>query len=141
MTDTTIEIKGLDKVIKKMDKIGDKDDFRKATREAVLYVQGRVPPYPPPPPTSTYVQTGQLGRSITSLQGEHPNALSRVGELGGDIVGIVGTNLEYAPYVIDKERQAYMHKGRWYTLQDVVTKASEGIRKVYEAMINRWLNA
>ncbi len=137
----TIEIRGLDKVIKKMDKIGDKDDFKRATREAVLYVQGRVPPYPPQPPTSTYVRTGQLGRSITSLQGAHPNALGRVGELGGDIVGIIGTNLEYAPYVIDKERQAYMHKGRWYTLQDVVTKASEGIRKIYEAMINRWLNA
>ena len=69
------------------------------------------------------------------MQGSSPEALSRVESLGGRVVGIVGTALEYAPFVIDENRQAKQHRGRWYTLQGVVEKAQDGIKRIFEEAI------
>lgn len=69
-----------------------------------------------------------LWRSITNLIGRHPEALSRVEAWpGGAVRGFVGTKLKYAPYVIDRERQAWMHVGRWWTLQGVVEAQKKSI--------------
>ncbi len=81
--------------------------------EAILYVHSTVPAYPAPPSGSHYRRTGTLGRSITT----------DVRPLGGDVVGVIGSNVIYAPYVIDANRQAHMHAGRWWTLQAVIKKA------------------
>jgi hypothetical protein len=103
----------------------------KGMNKALLYLLGQVPPYPAPSPTSTYRRTGQLGRSITT----------RVEPGDDSIVGFIGTNIEYAQYVIDKDEQAWMHKGRWWNLQDVVENnldkvteyINEAIREAIEA--------
>lgn len=112
-----------------------------ATKTAVLFVQSNIPPYPSPPPDSTYRRTGQLGRSLTAMQGRNPDALSRVeSTLFGD-VGYVGTRTKYSPYVVDQDRQARVHKGRWYTLQQVLRNSRAGIvmiyKKAYRAMIKK----
>lgn len=116
-------------------------ELERATLKAVTYVQGEVPDYPPPPPGSTYVRTGTLGRSVTSLAGRAPGALSRVEATGGRAVGIIGTNIRYAQYVIDEERQAWMHEGRWWTLQDVVRGARAGIVSIYQGMVRRLMRS
>ena len=104
--------------------------MQQAMLRAVLYVQSRVPAYPRPPAGSRYRRTLTLGRSLTGLSGAAPGALGRVEALGTDIVGYVGTSIVYAPYVIDAERQAWMHRGRWYTLQGVVQRAQGGAAKI-----------
>lgn len=54
-------------------------------------------------------RTGTLGRSITSdIQNASP--------IG--VTVIVGTNVNYAPYVIDRYRQSRYHAGNWTPLQD-----------------------
>ncbi|HPV07924.1 MAG TPA: hypothetical protein PLD57_12680 [Aggregatilineales bacterium] len=116
-------------------------ESERATRKAVLYVQGEVPDYPPAPPGSTYSRTGTLGRSVTSLAGQAPGALSRVERAGGHTVGIIGTAIKYAQYVIDEERQAWMHEGRWWTLQDVVRNARDGIVAIYRDMVRRLMRS
>lgn len=66
-------------------------------------------------------RTGQLGRSITS----------DVRDVSADgVTVVVGTNLNYAPFVIDRYRMSAYHKGTWTPLQDDVER---GLPIVIEA--------
>jgi hypothetical protein len=52
-----------------------------------------------------YVRTGKLGQSwSTKVEGD-----------ANELVGRVGTNLNYAPYVESAALQASIHQGRWHT--------------------------
>ena len=68
-----------------------------------LVAKGKVP----------YKRTGQLGRSILSKP-----------RIAGDGVVIVaiGSNLAYAPYVIDKVMQSHYHMGTWTPIQDDIER-------------------
>jgi hypothetical protein len=99
--------------------------------KAILAGQGGIPPYPPKPPTSTYRRTGTLGRSLTTWHSRDANALARVEEHMNSVVGYIGTRVVYAPYVIDRYRQAWMHRGRWYKLQDVIMGLRARIVKAF----------
>ena len=107
-----------------------------ATRESILYVHKSVPPYPPKRPGQTYIRrmAAGLGGSITT----------EVRGLGIESIGIIGTKIEYAPWVISEEKlpdgrgpQAWMHVGRWWTLQGVVEKAQEKVTEIYEKWVGR----
>ena len=123
---------------KGMDELSDKlkrqaagfDGFMTQTMtKAVLYVHSQVPAYPAPPPASTYTRTGTLGRSITT----------EVRGLGSETVGIIGTNIEYAPWVISEDQQAWMHVGRWWTLHQVVRDATPAVQAFFDREIARFL--
>jgi hypothetical protein len=137
-----IKIEGLEQMVGKLDKFA--ADFPKfiadAMLQTVLFTQGKLPSYPPPPPASTYRRTGTLGRSITTLAGSDPYALSTVKPLGGEVQGIIGTKLSYAPYVIDEERQAEAHKGRWWTLQGVVRGLQDTIVKFFQDQVSAFVH-
>lgn len=80
----------------------------------------------PPAPKPTYQWTYTLKRSWTVQKGR--NFLER----------IIGTNVAYAPYVQDADRQAWMHKGRWQTTADIAQKKARDIQKVIETALQRW---
>lgn len=135
----TTEIIGLPAALAHLDRIGEIPAAMKDTmQEAVLYVHSQVPPYPAPPPLSTYRRTGTLGRTITTMQGGEPSALSRVevSGLGGSVVGVIGTRLHYAPEVISEGEQIRVHAGRWWTLQGVVKGAWSGIVDIFKKMVH-----
>jgi hypothetical protein len=134
-----IHINGLERVVSRLGRMesGMKPMMQEAMKKAVLYVHSQVPPYPAASGASNYRRTGLLGRSVTTLMGAGPEALSRVEALGGQVKGIVGTAVQYAPFVIDKRRQAGQHRGRWWNLQDVVINARDGIRKIFEGALHR----
>lgn len=82
--------------------------------------------YPSPPPNSTYVRTGTLGKSWgTSVQPDIPRAT-------------VGNPTSYGPYVQDSDRQAWMHKGRWQTTRDVALRRAEDVKRLIEEALARW---
>lgn len=118
-------------------KAGIGPESQRAMKRAVLYVHSQTPPYPPPPPGSRYRRTGTLGRTITAMGSASGPALSRVETAGGTVVGYVGSSVKYAGYVIDEENQAWMHKGRWWTLQSVVAKSRDGIRRIFDDAISK----
>lgn len=128
---------GVDKVLKILRRLSAPEltsEIEKTTRKAVLYVHGRVPPYPAPPMGSTYKRTGTLGKGINT----------DVKVMGSDVVGTIGSPTAYAPMVISDEEvpgkggpQAPVHKGRWYTLQGVVRKAQDAVNKFFEDMVER----
>lgn len=132
-----LHISGLERLIKKLERI--RSDIRpeliQATREATLYAQSKIPHYPPPPPQTTYRRTGKLGQSITG----------EVRELSTEIVGVIGTAIVYAPWVISNTQvgargpQAWMHRGRWWTLQGVIEKEKRGIIVIYRRRLSELL--
>lgn len=108
-------VQGIDELLRRFGEAGSTTTLRDAMGEAMLYIHSQVPAYPPPPPESTYQRTGTLGRTInTEVRG-----------FGSETVGVIGSPTEYAPLVIDRQRQAWMHQDRWWTLQDTVEKARD----------------
>jgi len=130
------KILGLDKLTAKLKRLTAPQltrELESTTRKAVNYVHGKVPAYPAPPIGSTYSRTGTLGRSITT----------KVVTMGSNVKGTIGSPTPYAPWVISDEPgggagpQAWMHKGRWYTLQGVVRKAQDAVNRFFEDMVRR----
>ena len=116
------------------------EQIEKASLETVLYVHSNMPKYPPVPSGSSYRRTGLLGRSVTTLMGRSPDALSRVENKFGGVRAIVGTKVKYSPWVIDENRQTSTHRDNgWWTLQGVVRSLSGGIRKVYAKSMREFL--
>lgn len=135
-----IEVVGLEELDRRYKKIGKNlgPELRSLTQEAILYVHSQVPPYPPARAGSQYRRTGTLGRTITT------KVIEPVGR--GIYSGIIGTNTRYAPWVISDEvganqagPQAWFHRGIWYTLQEVVERASREVRRIYIRGVRRLL--
>jgi len=132
-----MDIKGnFSEIIRKFEERQKKmrDGLRTATEKATAYAHSQVPPYPPKSPTSRYERTGTLGRSIAT----------DVRELGSSFVGVIGTKVIYAPYVISdaalsdgRGPQTPVHKrNNWWTLQGVVRGAKDEIMKIYKRVID-----
>jgi len=137
-----LQVKGLGRILDRFRHIKNNTSevLEESMEEAVLFVHSQVPPYPPPPEGSTYRRTMTLGRSITTMKGKSPTAESRVKVKSlGVVLGYIGTNVKYAPYVISRVDQAMTHKGRWYTLESVVEKAKSGINKIFRKNIRNLL--
>ena len=82
-----------------------------------LRVEAGLKPYPPPPPNSHYVRgapphSEKLGSRWTS------RSISGSGFVGRE----VGNTASYAPLVQSAERQALIHRGRWQTDEQVITR-------------------
>lgn len=73
----------------------------------VILEQG-IRPYPPPPPGSTYDRTYRLFNSW------HSNVPS-----GGDLFIVESSGVDYAELVQQRSTQAWMHRNRWQTVEDV----------------------
>ena len=80
----SIEIEGLDNVLDALSDIADEQELKKAMGKACLIVERAAKQK-----AGAIRDTGELSRSIES----------RVEENGKNIVGVVFTPLEYAPYV------------------------------------------
>lgn len=128
----TIRIEGLEQLLKRFgnsDKIVNAE-IKKAMQKSVYHLQSKVAVYPAPPPMSTYRRTGTLGRSFTG----------EIKGIGGEIRGIVGTAIPYAPYVVGP-KQAAVHKGRWKRMtqhaKEQTGKIEEFFAKAVEAIARR----
>jgi hypothetical protein len=102
-----------------------------------------VPPYPPYPmdAKSPTRRTMRLGKSLAVLKGRgNPDAESYV-ESNGKI-GWVGTNVQYAKYVIGDAQgkgQVWYHAKRWWRLADVLQKGEPEIIETFTKAIDRLL--
>jgi hypothetical protein len=133
-----VEVIGMSKSVARLTKIADKlpPGLYKVTQRAVLYVHQNLPVQVPQPPGTAYRRTGSLFRSITT----------EVESLGNEVIGSIGSNIEYAPWVISKNEtpeglgpQAEIHQGRWFTLQEEVAKRRKAIVGFYRKYIQSLL--
>jgi len=133
-----IKVTGLDEIRRKF---GDanpivKRELYRAMYRAVTGELGRMPAYPPQPPNSWYVRTGLLGRSLTALAGSASGAASAVNQVGNNVQGIVGTNVEYAGQVIGQSQGAPF-RGRWWRLEESVMSHKGDIEAEFEDAARR----
>lgn len=113
-----------------------------ATMEAsLLTLWENVPPYPPPPAGSDYIRTGthgrKLGSGIAGGRGAGTPSIYESKKLGSGFEGRFGTNLEYSPYVIGDDTQAWMHAGRWYQMKDIANKAKDKIIRLWNTAADK----
>jgi len=131
----TIKIDGLAEALRRFETIPAKvnSTMRSLMDKSMRVLWENVPPYPPKPEGSKYIRTGLLGKSI-GASGAKPTIYSITGT-GADIVGAFGTKLSYAKYVIDPDRQAYMHKGRWWTMKTILDNSEGKIKAIWDTFI------
>ena len=79
-----IEIKGLDGIIKRLEELSQANTYEKAMEKCCLLVER---------------DAKQAAPSKTGGAGLRGSIESSVETSGGEIVGVVGSNLKYAPYV------------------------------------------
>lgn len=136
-----IQIRGLDKLEAKYAKLG-KDlypEMAKETDRQAKFVLSKIPRYPPQGANVTgYQRTGTLGRKWTSS----------VERVGATAVGKIGIALWYAPWVVSEEQgtnragpQAWFHKGRWWTIQQVVKDVTPQVVKNFRKWVRRMLRS
>lgn len=104
----------------------DPDKMEKAIEsslaDAASVVRREARQYPPPKPTYTrqFILKKGWTQQVRGLQ------------------AIIGNSVEYAPYVQDSTRQAWMHRGYWLTTADIAQKKAEDVKRVIEAALARW---
>jgi hypothetical protein len=116
--DLRLQVDGADNLLHGLQRMMAASTRAQPMQRLVDRVRARLEKYPPPPPASTYVRTGDLGRGWS-------NGLVAADALGTnqymDQVSIELHNpVEYAPYVQDEEHQAAVHRGRWTTAQQAL---------------------
>ena len=110
MSNVTIQIKGIDELIRKLGRAEGMKHLRAPMQRAVYRLQARMAQYPAQRPNSTYRRTGTLGRKWTS----------KIEQSSTSITGRVGNNTSYAPLVQSYRFQARIHRGLWQTDRYVV---------------------
>ena len=126
----SIDIKGVDELIRKLGTIGAMKTLRPAMKDSVNLLHQSTGRYPPPRAGSSYVRTDVLKNSYTTKIETTPRSM----------IGKVGTNLGYAPFVQSHQFQAWMHKGRWPTDLDIMEKNRPAIVAKFEQAINKAIN-
>jgi hypothetical protein len=115
MSEVTIKIDGIDKLIAKLGKVQGVKILRPAMQRSVYRIQARLAQYPAQRPNSSYRRTGTLGRKWTS----------KIEEGNGAIRGRVGNNTDYAPLVQSKRFQARIHRGLWINTDEYVVETEQ----------------
>lgn len=92
--------------------------LRGTVRDILVMIAGRAATYPPAPADSTYIRTGTLGRLWTTAKPEIKASASL-------LEGRIGNKTPYGPYVQSADEQAWMHLGRWTTIEQWI-EASQG---------------
>ena len=89
-----------------------------------------VKPYPPERPGQRYKRTGNLKRSWEAgVRGNvvyTKNAMPYAGYVVGDSAG---------------QRQAWMHRGRWYVMRDMVEEKTPELKRMMVQMLTRQLKS
>lgn len=156
MAELTITLDGWEELVAAIGRIAAIEAMRPAMGDSLDKVWGDLARYPEPPTPGTfagfksekqrrwffaalreglievpYRRTGMLGRSWTM----------RIDSTVDGIEGRVGTNIVYAPWVQDKDRQAAIHQGRWQTAQDVLERERDWIVRRFQREIDRLLRS
>lgn len=120
-----IELEGLEEALKQLGTAGTLDALEAPMHRTMFRLQRAMAVYPPPPSGSRYRRSGSLGRRWTT----------QVYRFNGDLVGKVGNNTLYGPYVQSEQFQAHWMT-HWQTDQEVINREKSTIINDFERAIN-----
>ena len=151
---SSVTIKGLDKLLRKLDNVASLSAARNALRAGALHIKGKVDTYPPSTianspsnPTGRWYErgfgprwvrkrTGGIGGSKTSeTLGRKWTTASEAGGLRQ----VIGNNVSYGEYV-QGEKQASFHRSRgWKTVEDIAEQEAETVVRFVQSEIEKAL--
>jgi hypothetical protein len=102
----------LNNIQRRLDTSDSGSTLRRVMNRAVLRIQAGMMEYPRQRAGSSYVRTGTLGRRWTTA----------IETDGNDLLGKVGNNTEYGPFVQSEMYQAGVHKAIWQTDRTVLER-------------------
>ena len=126
-----IQISGVESLLAKLTSAQGNSKLRAPMDKSVKLLEQRMKKYPPQRAGSHYVRTRRLGPSWTTEIAENANGL----------VGKVGNNTEYGPFVQSQQFQARIHRGRWQTDAQVMESERPTIERYFQEAIDKALNA
>ena len=145
-----IEIKGLDKLVKKINTLEKMDAVKAALKQSATFLAGKMAEYPsqtaanqPPVPyyirgRGTQTASGNLGNS-EDLGQKWRGAKPQIRNKGFTVA--IGTNVSYAPFVQAHDRQArWMKSIGWKTDQQVLDKNKDKAKEYLVDAIEKVLN-
>ena len=130
----SIQIEGIDKLIEKLGKVEGPKVLVEPMEWSVRAVEDTIKPYPPTRPGQTY-RRGQDPRS-EDLGGRWT---SKVKTSGRGVIGKIGNNASYAPWVQSHQFQAWMHRGRWTTDLQAINRNRKNIERRFKLAIDKAL--
>lgn len=125
----SIRVLGVDEVYAKLGNLEGSKFMKPPMEQTTIKLYGDMKPYPPPLPQQKYVRTDKLSQNWTR----------KVDVSSDGVVGRVGNNREYAPWVQSSRFQAAIHRGRWQTDRDVMDRNRDRIVGYFQAAIRRAL--
>lgn len=125
-----IRIEGIDKLQAKLGKVMAAQTLRPPMQRSVYRLQRYMGRYPAQPASSTYRRTGTLGRRWTTEVTKGA---------GGGLIGKIGNNTTYGPWVQSSRFQARVHRGRWQTDEDAIKDNEDAIVSDFAAAIDKAL--
>lgn len=131
----SVQIKGLDALIRKLGKAQAIQTLEKPMTRSLLRIQSRMQEYPPQlSPRQGPARAGASRRSVARLRQPYKRTgtygkrwVTRMTKAGEGLVGKIGNNVQYSPYVGSAQFQARVHQGRWNTDDQVVKEESGAI--------------
>lgn len=126
---STITILGLPELEKKLGRLASIDLLKPPMHKATKLIYAETQKYPPPRPGQTYVRRKSAGLAGSWVE--------RVEIRGKTLVGVVGSSISYGPFVQSPDKQAWMHKGRWPTTDDITKKVAKPVSKLFENAIRK----
>ena len=132
-----VKVRGVDEVIRKLNKVGGPGAFRRPMTKAVAHLHDRIAKYPPATTANspangyswyergfgTRTRTGRAWPTSETLGRRWTHEVSSDGKRGE-----VGNNASYGPNVQSAERQAAFHARRgWVTDEQVAEKEADKV--------------
>jgi len=155
MTTVRVELKGADALMRKLGKATALSTLRPAMQRSVMRVHKDIAEYPEPPGAGSfkgfasdkqrrwffaalrrgdiavpYVRTGTLGRRWTTKVTMGPD----------ELLGTIGNDTAYAPFVQSGGQQAQIHQGRWETIEKVLDDNKPAIEQEFKRAIDKALS-
>lgn len=127
----TIDVKIPPSLYRKLDPKEYTKALQRGMSDATKIVMQEAQVYPPQRPNQKYIRTYKLRRSWN-------NRRIRITPSG--VEGVIYSNSNDAPYnayVQHPRFQAWMHKGRWQTTDDIARKRSKDVAKAIEDKIRQ----
>lgn len=139
-----VTITGTSELLAKFDRVQAAHILQQPMRRAVLRLEAYMKVYPPVRPGQRYVRgrgmpdADGIVRRLTSEQlGKRwTTAIKQEGQY---LVGNVGNNASYAPFVQSRQFQARVHRGRWRTDVQAMNENAGVIIGDFEEAIRRAL--
>ena len=127
MADVSVKIEGVDRLVAKLGQVVSFNLLSHPMERGLREIQAALQDYPVQRVPRTYTRTGGLVRHWTIRMYATNNTLS----------GVVGNNIEYAPYVQNFKFQAQVHKRTWLVTDKVaLERYRPGIVAAFQRTIN-----